>query len=217
MTRIKSLNISSILLIAVLLTIIGYQAIGERPMMLRDNVVVTINLQRVFDGLDQRQHAAQELQKLHADFQKEREQREGELNAMREELRELVSAADPNQPLPAAAQRLEEQMVLKHLRYQAWMRFMNDKFDVEYSLMLQDLFRTVRNAASKMADIEGYELVLLDDSKEELSVNPESRLTREAQIRQQLTARSILHARDAIDVTNDLVERMNNEFRAARR
>jgi Skp family chaperone for outer membrane proteins len=217
MTRIKSLNVSSILLIALLLALIGYQAIGERPIRKQSAIVATVDLQRVFDGLEQRNDAVRKLQQMHADFQAERKEREGRINAMRDELRELVRAAGQNQPLPAEAQRLEEQMVLKHLRYQAWMRFMNDKFDVEYSLMLQDLFRTVRNAASTMADIEGYDLILLDDSKEELMVNPESRQTREAQIRQQMTARSILYARDAIDVTADLVERMNNEFRAARR
>lgn len=217
MTRLKSLNVSSVLLIAVLLAIIGYQAIGERPAMMQSAVVATVDLQRVFDGLDQRDDAVRELQRMHGEFQTEREQREGEITKMQEELRELVERASDDQPMPAEAQRLEEQMVLKHLRYQAWMRFMNDKFDVEYSLMLQDLFRTVRNAAGTMANIEGYDLVLLDDSKEELVVNPESRMSREAQIRQQMTARSILHARDAIDITVDLVERMNNEYRAVRR
>lgn len=217
MTRFKSMNISSILLVIVLLAIIGYQAIGERPAMMQSAVVATVDLQRVFDGLDQRDDAVRELQRMHEEFQQEREQREGEITRMQEELRELMEGVTSEQQMIPEAQRMEEQMVLKHLRYQAWMRFMNDKFDVEYSLMLQDLFRTVRSAAARMADIEGFDLVLMDDSKEELTVNPESRQTREAQVRQQMTARSILHARDAIDVTVDLIERMNNEYRAARR
>lgn len=217
MTRIKSLNISSILLIAVLLTIIGYQVVGERPGVKQNTVVATIDLQRLINGLQQRDESMGKLQEMHAQFQQERKEREGEINAMRDELRGMLESAGQDQPLPAEAQRLEEQMVLKHLRYQAWIRFMNDKFDVEYSLMLQDLFRTVRNSAGKVADEEGYDLVLLDDSKEELTVNPESRLSREAQIRQQMITRSILYARDVIDITTDLTERMNNEYRAARR
>jgi Skp family chaperone for outer membrane proteins len=217
MTRVKSLNISSILLIAVLLGVIGYQAVGQRQMNRQAAVVATVDLQRVFDGLEQRTDAMRTLQQMHSDFQEERKKREAEITAMREQLREIAQAAGENQPLPAEAQRLEEQMVLKHLRFRAWMRFMEDRFDVEYSLMLQDLFRTVRNAAGKMADVEGFDLILLDDSKEELMVNPESRLTREAQIRQQMISRSILYARDAIDITVDLVERMNNEYRTTRR
>jgi len=215
MTRLKSLNVSSILLIAVLLAIIGYQAVGERPLLRQNTIVATVNLQQVINGLEQRDEAVRKLQQMQTQFQEERSARESEIESMRDQLQEWVENADETQPLPPEAQRLEEQMVLKHLRYQAWMRFMNDKFDVEYSLMLQDLFRTVRNAAGRMADVEGYDLVLLDDSEAELTVNPDSRLSREAQVRQQMTARSILHARDSIGITADLIERMNNEYRTA--
>lgn len=217
MKQMKRLNISSILLIAVLLSIIGYQAVGERPLRNQTVRIATIDLQRAINGLQQREVAAQKLQEMNAEFTKERNARESEINSMRDELRRMAEAAGATQNLPPEAQRLEEQMVLKHLRYEAWMRFMNDRFDVEYALMLQDLIRTIRNSASKLANEVGYSVILLDDSREELSVNPQSRQSREAQIRQQITARRILYSQDEIDITTDLVERMNNEFRAARR
>ena len=65
-----------------------------------------------------------------------------------------------------------------------------------------------------MAPIEGFNIVLLDDSAQELRVNSESKLPLEAQVLQQMTSRRVLFADKSVDITDDLVLRMNNAYQA---
>jgi Skp family chaperone for outer membrane proteins len=218
MSIIRHLSVSTILLIVVLLSIIGYQAIGQSPRAAQSMRVATVDLERVFEGLEQRREASQRLQQMATELEQEREQRQAEIRKMEEQLRELVSQAqEKQQPLSEEAQRLQEDIVLHGLRFEAWVRYARAKLEQESSLILRDVFRTVRRAAERMADTEAYDLILIDDSRRALGSDQDNRRLTEAQVLQEIALRTILYARDSIDVTRDLIERMNNEHRAVGR
>ena len=60
------------------------------------------------------------------------------------------------------------------------------------------------------------DLVLVDDSAGELGINPQSQLNRETQITQQMVSRRVLYAGDAVDITDQLITRMNNAYQSGR-
>ena len=62
--------------------------------------------------------------------------------------------------------------------------------------------------------LKGYDFVLMDDTSAELAVNPESKVAREIQVKQQMTARRSLYVNPAMDITDQLIQRMNNAFNA---
>jgi hypothetical protein len=47
-----------------------------------------------------------------------------------------------------------------------------------------------------------------------VGVNPESRASRESQVTQQLFSRRVLYADPVVDITDELVERMNNAYKS---
>jgi hypothetical protein len=65
-----------------------------------------------------------------------------------------------------------------------------------------------------MAEAEGYDMVVLNDSSDDVPFDREVRVPAQIQILQQITNRKILYLKPTIDVTDDLIVRMNNEFRA---
>ena len=99
------------------------------------------------------------------------------------------------------------------LQYQASAKFSSEKIDIEKALVLEDLSKAIKEAAKQMAVAARLDLVLVDDSKGDLSKNADSRISREAQIMQQVAERGLLYANPEIDITDDLIERMNNAFR----
>lgn len=211
----KHTSVSSGLLIAVLVSIIAYQAGANRAVApVQPATVAIVNLPRVLNGLEQRSTAEMQVRSMVSEINAERETREAELQRLRSEHTQLRRQARENPETTADADAAEEHLVLEELRFRAWMQFNNDYVDIEHSLVLQDLYRVVKNAAAEMARAEGYDLVLVDDAEGELTVNPESRVPRTTQVEQQMFARQMLYVSPTIDITDDLIERMNNAYRA---
>lgn len=211
----KNLNPSAVLLIAVLLCIVAYQAGANRTIApVQPATVATVDLPRVLEGLSQRSNAEAELRQMAARINEERGQREQELTRLEADHEQLRRAAVDNPAAGAEADSVEERLVYETLRYRAWMQFSNEQVDLEQALILQDLYRVVKQSLAEMAESEGYDLVLIDDAGGELTIDPNSRATRTAQIEQQMMSRLMLYADNAIDITDDLVERMNNAYRS---
>ncbi|MCA9296905.1 MAG: hypothetical protein KC983_10310, partial [Phycisphaerales bacterium] len=106
------------------------------------------------------------------------------------------------------------QIALKSREMKDWVEFRRAELDLEKALMIEGLYRAVRSASAEMAQAQGYDIVMIDDSEREFQVTPDSRVPREAQVRTQLFDRRLLYTADIVDATDDLVERMNNAFNA---
>ena len=169
--------------------------------------VAKINLTRVLDGLNQRASAEQAINEMRGAMASEGEQREKEIREMQDGLTELTGDT-----LRAA----EDELAMKLLQYQAWVKVSDQQLDVEASLQLRALYRSIREAVDALAEVEGYDLVVVDDSSSEFALNPQSPLSRQMQVRQQIIGRRILYGRDAIDITEELIVRMNNAWDAGR-
>ncbi len=211
----KNLNVSAVVLIAVLLSIVAYQAGANRiTSPANPATVAVVNLPAVLEGLAQRSEAEMDLRNMGTAINAEREKRETEIRRLGQEHDQLRRQSIENPDLTPEADAIEERLVYEELRYRAWMEFTSDQVDLEQALILQDLYRVTKRAINQLAETEGYDLVLVDDGQGELMINPESRASRTAQIEQQMLARVMLYTNPAIDITNNLIERMNNAYRA---
>jgi Skp family chaperone for outer membrane proteins len=196
----------ALLLALVAAVAVLYETVGARSGSRQaPTTTATVSLGRVLDGLEQRAGAVMKLTAMADEVKVEKERREGEIKALRDK---LAATADEGERL-----LVEEELALKSLNYQAWARFKTDQQDVETALLLQELYRSIKLAVAEMAETEGYDLVVVDDSQGELSWTTEARVSREAQVLQQIRGRRLLYATGAVDITDDLVARMNNKFR----
>ena len=97
-----------------------------------------------------------------------------------------------------------------NVQFQHFMQYRKDKLDLDKALIFQQIYRNIHDAVQVMADAEGYDLVMVDDSSALFSMNRQLRVSLENQVKQQITSRRVIHANPAIDITKDLIVRMNN-------
>ena len=181
----------------------------------KPSVVATVRLSAVLEKLDQRGEAEANLNALAQKVKGDEKTRKDEIQKMQDQLEELRKAAGDAVDPGAEITDLQEQVAQKTLQLQAWSRFTVDKVDIEKSLLMQDLYRNIKTAAQTMATANGYDLVLVDDSQAELSTTGDSRVSREAQVVQQIAARQLLYVNPALDITDQIITRMNNAHKAA--
>jgi Skp family chaperone for outer membrane proteins len=198
---------------------LGYQAAGTRNMAANPARVAVVQLKTVMDSIQQRAVIDMRLNQMEADVLEQDRVQRGAIEAVRTKIRTLVNDDTAQARQMATAQdpeyvKLTEELEVATLQYASWQRFTVDTIDLEKSLVVQELYRSVKQAIAALATAEGYDLVLIDDSQGELQINPEAQMSREAQLLQQVSLRKVLYASPVIDITDDVIVRMNNAFNA---
>jgi Skp family chaperone for outer membrane proteins len=204
----RSLNLPTVLLVLGAFALVAYSAVAYRQAGGTPTSVATVNLVRVLEGLDQRAMAEADFVAMAETILAEDEAKQGTLEAMRTSLQELPESDVEGR------RALRDRLELGLLEFQGWRQFKSEQVDIEKSLLLRDIYQSIRRAISELCEAEGYDLVIVDDSSEQLLINPQVQATREAQIKQQLSSRRLIYVNPSVDITNDVVARMNNAFNA---
>jgi len=194
--------------------VVGYGPALAQQAGIKPAVIATVRLSVVMEKLDQRAEASARLATMSQQVRADEAKRKEELQKMQDQLDQMRKDLG-DKPAPPEAVSLQETLALNTLRFQAWSRFTLDKVDIENSLTLQDLYRSVKLAAAQMASANGYDLVIVDDSQLEIQTSNDSRTPRTTQVMSQISSRRILHSNPNIDITDELITRMNNAYKAA--
>jgi len=199
-------------LLAIATVLVGFACVGVttagRVMLARPTTVVGVNLPAVLEKLDERVRAELSLRSMAEKMQSEDTEWQEKIKARQAALNDVPEADLPRR------QKLGEELALMVLEFEAWRRFATESIDIEKSLLLRDLDNSVRKAIRRLAEANGYDIVVMDDTGQQLTVNPESKVPRELQVKQQMVARRLLYVNPAVDITDQLIERMNNAFNA---
>lgn len=210
MKHIRShISLPVVLLLTILAGIIASQAVAGLIRAPRQPVIATVNLQRVFEGLDRREAIQEEIR---ADLEAVRgrfEQRRQEIEAMRQRLQ--------NMPDGEERDALRDEVAYQSINFDMMREQELRKADIDRSLMLEELFRTVQQAAEELAESQNYDMVLINDADTPLQINPRSDEPREVQLDRQMSRRRMLFSHDTLDISDELITRMNNRYRAGRR
>jgi Skp family chaperone for outer membrane proteins len=215
----KRTSVVATMILAGIGAAIGYQAFGA-AMAGEPTVAVTVNLGHVIENLTQRADSDARLKKMRDELLAEQDRRQAEVKVMEEKakgLGEQMKGATEARKLDLESQLLDlqEQAALAALNFQAWQTISAEKVDIEAALTMQDLYRSVKAAAAQMATTNRFDLVLVDDSQGEIITSSEARVSRMDQVRQQIAARRMLYVNPTIDITEDLIQRMNNAYKSA--
>ncbi|UCD75840.1 MAG: OmpH family outer membrane protein [Phycisphaerales bacterium] len=204
----KVIGVGAVVVFCLLCSVIAYRASASRNMAARPTAVAVVNLRVLLDGLNQRSDAEIRIGRMEEEIRAEGERRATFVEGLQKEYDEIPES-------DAEARRAKgDQIMLENLNNQAWLRLNAEKLDIEKSLSWQDLDRSIRQAVAALAAADGWEVVLVDDSLGELRSNPNAQLSREAQVTQQMTSRRILYADSAVNITDQLITRMNNAYQS---
>ena len=191
----------------VLAMLAPWPAQANRAASFGPTVVATIDLQRVMNSLVERADLEAALTAQSQEILAERDRRQAEIERLGGDLEAMAEGPEKD--------RMQEDLDLKLLQEMAWIRFVQQEIDIEKSLMLENLYRAMKKNIAELADIEGIDLVLINDGDNEFAVSGGLQVSRQDQLREQISLRRILYRNQSIDISDDLIIRMNNEYAAS--
>jgi Skp family chaperone for outer membrane proteins len=206
MNRIRRhINVATLLVMVAMGTVLGYSAMGQRAISPDAAVIAVVRINALFDELQQRAEARIRLRQMELDLTDEHRVRTEEITRLQTEMEDVVAMTRRTE--------LVDDIALKQLQLRFWQQAAAMELEVEKAIQLQDLYRSMRAAIEALSTAEGYDLVLVDDSSDDLPFDRESRMSPQVQVLQQIATRKILYRNSALDITMDLATRMNNQFR----
>jgi Skp family chaperone for outer membrane proteins len=199
--RTKRINWPAFGLLLVIAGLLVVQARAFNAMQsLPPAVVATVDLEKVFAGLSEYVNANDRLQELG-----------NELDAKRERLREEIATLEEERELYAPGsekqQETDAKIAFKSYQLQAYVEWAARKLEAEKARVLRDLYSRVKDAISQMADENGYDVVFVDDT-----VVAIQQTNSEQETMRQISARRMLYTAEAIDVTQAVIDRMNQRL-----
>ncbi len=189
---------AALLLVAALL---GYQSLAAQRGVVAPSVIATVNLERVFQNLDEKGAADIELQEIADDLEAEGRTMKQAIDLSEQDL-DLFAPGSPKY------QEALEEWTLGTLRYKSFIEFGRRKIDWQKANTLKRIYQSIKTSAGALAEASGYDMIFVDDSIAQMQPGSEAEMTR------QISARRMLYTSPGIDVTDELVTRMNQAFQA---
>jgi Skp family chaperone for outer membrane proteins len=184
----------------------SYQAGASARMAPAPARVATVDLVKVIERLDERSDWEVQIadigKKVQAEFTEKRK-------SLEDMAKRLEGASE------AERGGLRDRLAFEQLQFEQWERIKKVEIDRERALMWQSMYRNVRSESQKLADAEGWDVVLVNDGVSEIQLQRDSKTPMEQQAQEQIVRRRILFAAKATDITDQLVVRMNNARAAA--
>lgn len=165
--------------------------------------VATVDLEKVFTSLKRYESGLAKLKTLSETLEAQAKSAESKVRDLQGELENFKDGskeqADALGKLQNAAGELR-----------AVQQFVGAKLEVEKSRMLRDTYLAIKDAVRRLAEREGLDYILLDDSVVEMDpANASNTMS-------QISARRFLYASPKRDVTNLLIGLMNEEWKDAK-
>lgn len=141
---------------------------------------------------------------LDAEVKKKNEDRQSRA-ARIQEIREQLQSMPPDAP---RVRELSEQLEMETSMYQAWWQATQGQLSRNELSMQIDTYEAIVKAVGEVAKRDGWEIVLWDDAEGMKVDRTNLQSTVEA-----IARRHMLYSVDAIDITEDVIQYMNNNYR----
>ena len=187
-----------ILIVALSALGLGYRATARSFDSRPPTVVVVFNLQQVFDNFVDRAILGAGYKELEAKVEIERKRRE-------EHVQSLIAAYEEvgDEDKDALFDQIQQAVG----EAEKYVEFTEREKDIEKSLILQSLFRDIKDSVATIAAANNYDLVIASDEGLELNSNIPSRIADE-----KISMHRVYYANKRIDITEQIVTQMNLEL-----
>ena len=179
--------------------LVGVQAVAMHALpLLSPTVVGTVDLEATFNGLEEWSQVQVSLTQRADQMQEEIKRRQDELESLETDLEDY----------PQGSAKFKEAMKryqMAAIELQGYVQFQQRKHQRYNDQTIFDLYDKIKLAARALADEQGYDIILVDDSVVEIPENSENILA-------QISSRRVLFAREQMSVTDQLIESMNTMY-----
>jgi len=170
-------------------------------MQARPTAVCVVDVNRVITALDEAPELDAELNTKRESIQSEINDRSGELKRLQEDLALLQEGSD------AFNTRVEE-LRRKSYELQFYAKYEEAAMAQEKALLYEALYKKIVDSAGKAAQENGYDLVLYKDRPTSFAQGKDDKA-----IRALLGLRKVIWSSPELDLTDQVILRMNNEFK----
>lgn len=166
--------------------------------------IATVDLTRLLNQLDEQRALQQDIKRLDRDLLEKLQMRKDAIAALQADL-------DPLEPGSPLFLERSGELLLAKKDVQAFEEYRFTTIDLHMALNLQKMYWKTNEAVKKLANGR-FQLILYSDVLTAFRFPESSRLSRTAQVRQQIASRTMLHAEPSLDLTDELIQRMNNAY-----
>ena len=165
--------------------------------------IATVDIVAVIDKLNEREV-------LEADLTKRTEARQAQLDEVLKQIQALQAnlqeAGDrTSTDYKEQLRQFYELRAVADARREA----LSQIISIDLGTVRREMYMKVSDAIARIAEREGYDIVMLDDSSFELPENAP-----DADVYRAIVTKGIMYRHSSIDITNDVVTLLNNEFNA---
>jgi|GEM_PF-1198697 len=174
----------------------GAQNAGAKP-----GVVALVNLERVINNLDERVVRENELKRFIEERRNVIKGKQDQLKQLQDELNLLPEGA-------ANRQAKAEEVARQRIESQVEQQILEQLLQVKRGDVFKRIFKKVIDASERIAQARGYSMVLSNDAG--ATIQPGT----DQQIQLQMVSRRVLFADSQLDISDDIVQMLNNEWKA---
>ncbi len=199
-------NIFRTLLLAAMLLgtvfILRATATASRPPA-QPTAVAIVDILNVFAGLKEREV-------LEAQLNDRMDSRQEQLNEIVEDLKKLDANVQLLVPGTDAHREIVQEGMEKQAVLKARQEALSQIVSIDMGSVRRNLFMKVEAAIAQIAEREGYDIVLFDDTSFPI---PETNAS-DADVYRAIITKSVMYRHESIDITDQVITLMNNEFDA---
>ncbi|TVQ63325.1 MAG: OmpH family outer membrane protein [Phycisphaerales bacterium] len=189
----------------IVISVGAWRAGANSALAARPAIIATVDLERAINNLNELSDRQQELDAFVSKLKTGVETLDKELRDAQSALRILPPDSDDfNRKL------LEVRRLTATLEFEG--RLTQQLIDERKGAVYAELFRKISDAAGRLAKQSGYDFVLSNDAVSDIPRSPS-----ESQIRGMIVTRRLLFATGSNDITDDLIQMLNNEHAMGRR
>jgi Skp family chaperone for outer membrane proteins len=165
--------------------------------------IATIDLEKTYNSIDRYAATLAAIKSTGEGLEQQVKQSESTVKELEAELESFQTGSDAQ---AAAIQKLQAAVG----EFRAVEQFARAKVEVERARALRETYIAIKDAARRLAEREGYDYIMLDDSLPEMDPASAQRTM------QQISARRFIFASPKSEVTDQLIALMNEEWKAAK-
>lgn len=163
------------------------------------NTVAVVDVQQAFNDLDEKIAIEADQQQTLDEIQSKRKLRSDEIEQFQEDLKILSPGNEYN--------KVEEKIFFKAAQLEAWLKLQQKKLLTTRAIRYQAVRKKMISTVETLAKNQNIDIVLNKESKIPLPSGQQGRTN-------EVNVITVLWAADPLDLTDQVVQRMNNDWQA---
>jgi Skp family chaperone for outer membrane proteins len=194
-------RITLVAAVAVGATLVTWESLGGQATSAPETQVAAVDIVQVFNQYQKQRDLTREMQELEQQIQAENTARREAIETEQTKISQL----NPEDP---GYQAQRSNLMRQQIEYRSWTEMVQAQMQREVALWSERVYQDIVAATRQVAEERGYEVVLYVDEYVSAIENPDA-------IREQIRSRKVIYASDRINLTQAILERVNQDYASA--